>query len=206
VFTIMKSYPTIPKQIQTSEPIYAFDKLDGSNIRAEWSKKRGFYKYGSRTRLLSESERPLGIAVQLINDLYGNELAQRLKAAKTEKAVCFFEFFGENSFAGFHEPEDDFGVILIDVSFFRHGFFSPRSFLKFAKGLTIPNMVYYGNANQPFVDSIRQGTCEGVTHEGVVCKYAAKNRIYMFKIKSHDWLDRLKNKCGDDSKLFEQLA
>lgn len=202
----MKSYPSIPKQIQTSTPIYAFDKLDGSNIRAEWSRKRGFYKYGTKTRLLSELERPLGLAVQLINDLYGNELAKRLKAAKSEGAVCYFEFFGKNSFAGFHDDKDDFNVILLDVSLFRKGFFAPRPFLKFTEGLIIPNMVYHGNANHPFVDSIRQGTCGGVTYEGVVCKYAAKNRIYMFKIKSHVWLNRLKNKCGDDSKLFEQLV
>jgi len=202
----MKSYPTIPKQVQTSEPIYAFDKLDGSNIRAEWSKKRGFYKYGTRTRLLSPSERPLGIAVELINDLYGNELAKRLKSSKTEKAVCFFEFFGKNSFAGFHEEKDEFNVILLDVSLFRHGFFAPRPFLRFAEGLTIPNMVYHGKANQPFVNSIREGICDGVTYEGVVCKYSAKNRIYMFKIKSHAWLDRLKQKCSGDDKLFERLA
>ena len=43
----MKQYPTIPKTIQSID-IIAFDKLDGSNIRAEWNPKKGFYKFGSR--------------------------------------------------------------------------------------------------------------------------------------------------------------
>jgi hypothetical protein len=43
----MKTYPSISRDI-VGQPIYAFDKLDGSNIRAEWSKKNGFHKFGSR--------------------------------------------------------------------------------------------------------------------------------------------------------------
>jgi hypothetical protein len=40
----MKEYPSIDREIRFGEPIYAFDKLDGSNIRAEWNKKRKFWK------------------------------------------------------------------------------------------------------------------------------------------------------------------
>jgi len=45
----MKSYPSIPGKHTNGIPLTVFDKLDGSNIRAEWSKKRGFYKFGTRT-------------------------------------------------------------------------------------------------------------------------------------------------------------
>ena len=202
----MKTYPTIPRKIQTSEPIYAFDKLDGSNIRAEWSRKRGFYKYGTRKRLLSPDERPLGLAVQLINDVYGDELIRRLKDARVDSAVCYFEFFGVNSFAGFHEEGDDFEVVLFDVSLFKKGFLPPKEFIKFTDGLITPDVVYHGNANQEFIDSVRQSTLDDVTYEGVVCKYARKKVIHMFKIKSSAWLTRLKKKCGDDEKLFQQLV
>lgn len=44
--------------------------------------------------------------------------------------------------------------------------------------------------------------------EGVVCKAAGRRpgQVTMFKVKSRDWLDRLKAKCGDDTHMFEMLA
>ena len=33
----MKTYPSITKDIRDDIHIYAFDKLDGNNIRAEWT-------------------------------------------------------------------------------------------------------------------------------------------------------------------------
>ena len=51
----MKSYRSIPfaNKIPENETFYVFDKLDGSNIRAEWNPKKGFYKFGSRSQLLT---------------------------------------------------------------------------------------------------------------------------------------------------------
>lgn len=201
----MKTYPTIPKQVHNVS-VYAFDKLDGSNIRAEWSRKRGFYKYGTRKRLLAPDESPLGGAIELINDEYGVELSDRLKEERAESAVCYFEFFGENSFAGFHEEHDNFKVVLFDISIHKRGFLPPREFMDFAWGLETPKLVYQGNANQPFVRAIREGTYHEVTFEGVVCKYVDRKQVKMFKVKSQAWLDRLKFKCGEDSKLFKELS
>ena len=50
----MKQYPSISGKLVNTK-IYAFDKLDGSNIRGTWSKKRGFYKFGTRTQMLDEN-------------------------------------------------------------------------------------------------------------------------------------------------------
>ena len=51
----MKQYPSISHDIRSVQA-YAFDKLDGSNIRAEWHPKKGFWKFGSRTRLLGTDQ------------------------------------------------------------------------------------------------------------------------------------------------------
>lgn len=202
----MKTYPSIPKKVQ-NVPIYAFDKLDGSNIRAEWSKKRGFYKYGTRKRLLGADERPLGLAIQLINDVYGARLNRRFTDHRFEKAVAFFEFFGPNSFAGFHHEDDEYDVVLFDIAVHKKGVLPPKEFLTLTAGLRVPDLVHVGNANQPFVDEIRGGDHPKVTYEGVVCKYEMrKGQTGMFKIKTQAWLDRLKDKCGDDERMFEQLA
>lgn len=55
----MKQYPSINGQISYEFPVYVWDKLDGSNIRAEWSKKNGFYKFGTRERLLDSTDKVL---------------------------------------------------------------------------------------------------------------------------------------------------
>jgi len=39
----VKTYPSIDAKICDGQ-YYVFDKLDGSNIRAEWSKKQQLYK------------------------------------------------------------------------------------------------------------------------------------------------------------------
>lgn len=202
----MKTYPTISKHIYTDQPVYVFDKLDGSNIRAEWNCKEGFYKFGSRKRLLGEDERPLGLSIQLINDLYSQEINQRLKNEKIDRAICFFEFFGENSFAGFHDNNDNFDIVLFDVSIHKKGFLSPKNFINFTKGLKTPTLIYHGNITDDFIKNVKNSNCPNMTYEGVVCKFYKKKNLEMFKIKSYAWLNQLKQKCGNDEKLYEQLA
>ena len=66
----MKSYPTIPhwhKGIY-GEHVYGFNKLDGSNIRAEWNKKRGWYKFGTRNMIINEQHPHFGESVDLFFD------------------------------------------------------------------------------------------------------------------------------------------
>lgn len=45
----MKQYPHIEYANKNlGDKIWAFNKYDGSNIRLEWSQKRGFYKFGTK--------------------------------------------------------------------------------------------------------------------------------------------------------------
>jgi hypothetical protein len=46
-------------------PIMAFNKLDGSNLRFEYSQKRGFYKFGTRKQIIDSNSIPFGFAVNL---------------------------------------------------------------------------------------------------------------------------------------------
>jgi len=84
----MKSYLSIPhfiapgrkkNELHSTLDITAFDKLDGSNIRAEFSSKKGFYKFGSRKILLDENSKPLGKAIELIQDTYAKGLGEVFK-------------------------------------------------------------------------------------------------------------------------------
>ena len=74
--------------------------------------------------------------------------------------------------------------------------------------MDIPKLLYYGNANHPFVDSVRDGTLEGMTFEGVVCKmpqYKTPGITDMYKVKSYAWLEKLKKYCEGDENKFKQL-
>jgi hypothetical protein len=205
----MKSYPSINKDIRHDVHIYAFDKLDGSNIRAEWSAKRGFYKFGTRNQLIDESATPCGQAIPLIKEKYEEHLGMVFKEQRWREVVCFFEFYGEKSFAGYHFEDDPKTVTLFDVNVYKEGLLEPREFIKLFGHLDIAKVLYEGRVNTTLFDKVKQSTLEGMTFEGVVCKGANDKKTkmpIMFKIKSKAWLDKLKIHCGNDERLFEKLS
>lgn len=200
----MKQYPSITKKVTPNSYIYAFDKLDGSNIRAEWSKKKGFWKFGTKTRLVDETDSIFGQAPKLILDKYGDELGRILHKNNWDRSICFFEFYGENSEFGVHKDEDH-TVTLIDVNVYKKGLLSPKDFVQLFENLGIPKLLYSGYAHADFVEQVCNGTLPSMTFEGVVCKTNSYNPD-MFKIKNRAWLDRLREHCAGDEKLFEMLA
>jgi len=203
----MKEYPSI-QRAPSNVPIYAFDKLDGSNVRAEWTAKSGINKFGTRSRLLGEDEPIFGKAPEIIRTKYEKDLDKAFKKQRWRKVICFFEFYGPNSFCGWHDSKDTFDVTLFDVYVDSGGLLEPRDFIKYLGHLDIAALLYRGNANSDFIKSVRSGTLENMTFEGVVCKgkYVSPGLPLMFKIKSDAWLKRLKDRCKGDEKLFNELA
>lgn len=205
----MKTYPSIPTWLhsKTDISIVAFDKLDGSNIRGEWSKKNKFYKFGTRHRLLGEDEKPVGEAISLIKSKYEKQLSDIFAREHYESAVVFFEFFGEHSAFGQHTNEQH-NVVLFDVAPYKQGILEPRKFLKTFGHLDIPNIVYEGWFNHNFAVSVINKTLDGITCEGVVCKGANDKKTrqpVLFKIKTNEWLEKLKQYCAGNIKLFNEL-
>lgn len=202
----MKEYPTISPVIVRDLDVYAFDKIDGSNIRCEWTRKNGFCKFGSRKVLLDPKNEDLGEATQLIQATYGEGLTKIFRDQRWEMVTCFFEYWGPKSFAGQHQ-EEPHSVTLIDVNPYKQGIIVPREFIKVFGHLGIPKHLYWGRANVTFEESVRANTLPGMTFEGVVCKGVHKGKhLTMFKIKSRAWLDKLKNFCQGDEALFRRLA
>lgn len=202
----MKSYPSITTDPSRGEPLVVFDKLDGSNIRAEWEAKRGFFQFGTRTRVIDASAPVFGEAVGLIRERHGEALHAVLRARGLRHAVAFFEFHGPGSFAGQHLDEPH-TVTLFDVAVDRRGLLDPFRFREWFAGLETPRVLHEGPVDEALLARVRDGSLPGMTFEGVVCKgaYVAPGTPRMFKVKSRRWLDRLKEKCGDDEALFERL-
>lgn len=204
----MIEYPSISAEIRKGVPIVAFNKLDGNNIRAEWTLKKGLHKFGTRARLLGPDELPLAKAIGMIPDKY-DDLHRRLKKERVQRAVCFFEFWGPQSAFGIQQPDDEHQVTLIDIALEKRGILPPREFLKLTRGLDTAAVLYEGNCNSGFIDSVQQGTLEGLGTEGVVCKgpFDRKTQMpVMFKVKRHDWYQRLHEHCRGNEQLFNQLA
>lgn len=202
----MKEYPSIQGEI-VRDPIYAFDKLDGSNIRAEWSKKRGFYKFGKRHGLVDETDPLLGEAKGLVLETYSEALGRIFTKQRWQQALCFFEFHGPGSFAGNHSDEPH-EVTLFDVSYEKKGFLEPKPFLKLFEGrVKIAPLLYHGNPNATFVESVHNRQLEGMTFEGVVCKgpLVSPGRPLMFKIKSRAWIEAVKTRFASQPELLAQL-
>lgn len=188
--------------------VHVFDKIDGSNIRAEWTRKAGFDKFGSRTRLLGADEEPLGRAIALIMEGYAEWLGAVFKKQRWIKVTCFFEFAGPSGAFGQHDLSEKQTVTLIDVLVHKQGILEPKQFIKLFKDLGIPSVLHQGPIDEALVTSVRDGTLPGMGQEGVVCKGPldrAKGGPVMFKIKRESWYDRLHRYCAGDEQLFARM-
>jgi hypothetical protein len=205
----MKFYPPITKEIRQDIPIYAFNKIDGSNIRAEWNTKRGFYKFGTRNQMIDDKAIPFGKAIPLLREKYEADLTSVFRELNYRDAMCFFEYWGPNSFAGTHNFEEQMDITLIDVNPFKQGILEPAAFIQYFGHLNIPKLCYHGYVTTELFDQVKQSILPGMGFEGVVCKAASDTKAkmpVMFKIKSKAWLDKLKTYCKDDNRLFEKLS
>jgi hypothetical protein len=184
----MKSYPKIEhyNQIPFGLDCYAFYKHDGSNFRAEWGRKRGWYKYGSKNVMIDKNTPIFGESIDVFLNKYGDSLDSlfRNKYKKIDNFVVFGELFGPNSFAGQHiEEEKD--IILFDVNQYKRGFIPPEEFVDNFGHLGIPKIVYKGKYNEELVSKVRKN--ELSLEEGVICKGVVRtkrdgNLVWMSKI------------------------
>jgi len=197
----MKPYPPIPRGVRKGTHVYVFDKLDGSNVRVEWTRKNGFNKFGRRNGLLDDSHAMLKREVpDLIRDKYGDLLEEIFRKQRWQKVTSYFEFHGPNSFAGYHEDEEH-TVTLLDASVHRQGFLEPREFLKVFRYVDLPKLLHQGNFTADLKQAISDGTLEGMTFEGVVAKgpCVSPGLPLMFKWKNLAWLQRLRCDCKSEA-------
>lgn len=207
----MKEYPSIPHQKEGhfGKKCLAFDKLDGSNMRFEWSKKRfkkgesnnGFYKSGTRTQMIDRNHEIFGNAVDIFHKKYSESLAKIFTNHKnyknTDSFIVFAEYVGKNSFAGQHtDNSEDMDVVLFDVNPHKKGIISGFEFVDIFGNLHIPEIVYEGNYNKEFVHDVQNGKYN--VSEGVVAKGAG----WQCKVKTKEWVTKVKEKMSGNLGLF----
>lgn len=217
----MKEYWSIPGPSRApQQPCIAFYKYDGNNIRAEWNKKTGWDKFGTRTRLLDETDPLFGCAIKLFRDKYANDLKRviqdnkdfrMVRDAKDGRFIAFCELHGPTSFCGIHTPGEELTVTLIDIEVHKYGFLVPREFLRAFGHLDIAKVIYEGNFNKQFIRDVREGkypVMEGVVAKGVIQgKRGRENHgLWMAKVKTNWWLEELRKRASTDAAFRVALS
>jgi hypothetical protein len=192
----MLQYPSIMGSAKSpiGKPCIAFVKYDGSNLRWEWSPKKGWNKFGTRHQLFDASAPLYNQAIPLFMSGMGDELVYRTKqiVKNPERITAFTEFLGPSSFAGQHVEDEQKELRLFDVFLFKKGFVPPTQFVDVYGSMPqSAEIVYTGNLDKQFIMDIRSGKYD--VFEGVV----AKGSDFMVKIKTDQYFEKLRNKYAD---------
>lgn len=202
----MKHYPSISKEPRYGQSAYVFPKFDGSNLRAEYSPKKGLTKFGSRKVLIGEDALLAG-AFPLIK-AHEDALGKIFREQKYERVICFFEYWGPQSFAGQHIPGDSMSCTLIDIDVYKRGQIDPRDFEKLFSNLPNVAQCLASSFTGSDAELVKRGEYPGQTFEGVVVKVPATKRWeqpYLYKVKSSSWIKKVTELHSNNPKLLGDL-
>jgi hypothetical protein len=200
----VKEYPSIPSSFGQSFfefDAYVFDKLDGSNLRFELTRKKGLVKQGTRTRLFDESDPIFGGALNLFKNVLQEPLMKMITDLRWERVIVFTEYWGTNSFAGWHDPVDQKHISIIDIAPHKKGILGPVEYLRLMRDFRYPlSAQFIGKERwtRSFVQRVRDGEITGVTLEGVVGKGGEGHGLKMAKAKTQKWVDLVRAKHAPD--------
>ena len=201
------------------EEVWAFNKLDGQNFGAKYNvRTKTFTDFTSRKCNVDENHEQFGGAVRYFKEHYGQVLKDIVKANSGKKelfngvdeVMFFFEWYGERSFAGFHQEGDELRLALIDIFLKKKGYIEPKPFYDIFCGrddILVPELIYKGKLTQEFIDSINNNdwTEEGCQYpqvkEGVVIRRSTLmkgQRMPKVKTKTRWWMTELHKRYTEE--------
>lgn len=225
----MRHYDSIPRfqddGTLNGEYVWGYNKLDGQNFCVTYRPKRGeFGPFGSRTVTVDENSEQFGDVVKWFkNSNYPEIISKRVKEFSGKRGILngveeitfFFEWYGENSFAGKHVEGDEMHLAIIDVFLKKRGYMEPRYYEEMFRPTTIemPNLVYDGPLNAEIIEKVRnndwtQEDCWDKTiKEGVVFKRSTMmkgQRRPSVKVKTKWWINKLHSMYSEEEcKILE---
>lgn len=216
----MHHYDSIPNikedKSLLGQEVWAFNKLDGQNLCVKYNaRKKEFQGFGSRKCVVGEDDPMFGPAVRYFNANYAERFLPLIKRNSgkgdlfhgADEITFFFEWYGEHSFAGFHQPGDEMRLALIDVFIKKKGYIEPKTFYYMfcqdQQWLHTPELIYRGKLTMDFVlaiqgnDWTKEGCLFPTVKEGVVVRRSTilkGQNMPKVKIKTIWWLDELHKK------------
>ena len=169
-------------------------KYDGSCLRAQYNKHKGWCQFGTRTRLFDKTDPLYGQALPVFDKKYKEHLTWIIRNdplfERATEVIAFMEFFGPSSFAGEHKLEEPKDLKLFDINVGQKGFIDPFTFRDKFKHLDIAETIEEGILDDKFARKIREGR-EPRVFEGVICKGGVGHKLWSVKIKSQLYLEKL---------------
>ena len=197
----MKTYPSI-KRYRADRHLgfqgHTFAKLDGSNLRFEWEKKRGWFRFGSRRRVINQEHETFGIAWSVFLESYADHFEKLAAEKKWSGITVYCEFLGKNSFAGEHESEDVKFLTPIDVAIYKRGIMETDTFIKQFNDKF--DLHYLGEKtwDQVFVGQVENSSLPGMAFEGVIGKNGKGHHRLAIKLKSKAWIEKVIQRYGEE--------
>jgi hypothetical protein len=205
----MLHYPKIPSSEGCpGGKCIAFDKIDGTNLHWAWDRDFGWHAFGTRRDQFNLT--PAGIedfhrahpGLPECVDLFQRHLADELdrifrthpEYSPHAEMKVFTEYSGPCSFAGVHRPDDAMELVLFDVLAGEAGLVAPFDFVRDFGHWRTPRVVFQGAFSGKLTEAVQQGKY-GVK-EGVVVKGGRGPGLWMCKIKTLAYLERLKQTFG----------
>lgn len=149
--------------------------------------------------LFDKTDLYYGPSIEIFMAKYAEPLEKAILDSKDYRdakyVTAFTEFYGPSSFAGQHKEGEKKDLMLFDLQVCKKGFLGPRDFLKFLGHLEIAKVVYEGVLNQSFIEAVRASKPDDGQmglDEGVVCKGGSGHELWMRKVKTTRYYEKLK--------------
>ena len=197
----MKQYPSIPSTGKDVAQMYIFDKLDGSNLRFEYDHKLGWHKFGTRQQMLLPTHQTFGSAISMFLETFSQPLENVARQQGWTNFTAFCEFWGQQSFAGFHQTGDPKFLSLIDLQVYKRGLIEPVQFLELFDELPAPRFLGVHQWDTAFLETVRTNQLEGISFEGVIGKVGSGHGRLMRKAKTQNWLDAVRQRFDESQAL-----
>lgn len=198
------AYPKIPDSRNSPlKNCIAFEKYDGTNLHWVWEPELGWYGFGTRRdrfdldqqgiKDFNEAHPGLEEAADIFLEKFAEPLDKFIRDNEkynvATEIMVFTEFFGDNSFAGMHKKDDIKDLILFDVQRDAE-MICPEEFVQEFGEFNIARVVYRGKLTGKFKEDVREGKYN--VAEGVICKGGKGADLWMVKIKTYAYLEKLK--------------
>ena len=179
-------------------------KYDGSNLRFEYSPKKGWHKFGTRKTMIDVSHPVYGSGIEMFLERFGDDMIKVFKKDKymrsAQNITVFAEWFGAKSLGGAHRPKDPKNIVPFDVNVHKRGFLNPKEFIDSFGHLQVAELIWQGEFNDSFVDDVKKENIDieskydvrASIPEGVIVKGGSSHRLWMCKIKTERYKEALK--------------
>jgi hypothetical protein len=116
--------------------------------------------------------------------------------------TVYSEFFGENSFAGQHDWNEPHDVVIFDMFMYKKDFLPPGDFIKIFENMHTPKLLWRGGVVTEQAIQFVQWNCFGnEVKEGIVFKGVNNKKVWMAKVKTQQWLDKVRALYGINNNI-----